>query len=700
MGQTSSETIFPIALLDWAGHRSGGVRRLFHDSSGRPAGVVLRTRLLDLLGAWAESIAKDKVGTPNAVLLVGGPGNGKTEAVESTIFDLDKVLGLSGSLVASLRDQFLARDGRPAPRMASVDLAKLSEGRHSFRISIVQDASAADPDRPTASPAALLVQELEDFLELRPNDLYLACINRGVLDDALIEATNSKHARTMALLESIVRSVALSPNAPPCWPLRDHESVAVWPMDVETLVDDGTPESQDPSAAQQLLTIATNPAHWPTFGQCPAGERCPFCISKSLLSNEPNGSSLLRILRWYELASGKRWTFRDLFSLSSYLLAGVPPDNAKSSYSPCGWAAQLGELGERLSGRESLRFSAPFLLVSAQYQHALFGRWPQTGLRSLKRDLIELQLQDNPTLMGLYYFLSGSRGRSVPPTLESQLLGLSELLDPGIADPDMKVDVSSRTTLTFRDIDIRFSQSVGEGFQFIQKYKCLTALEADLLRRLDVADQRLSESDVSRRRPAVAARVQALVRDFSCRLVRRSIGVRAGVVRDSEVLTDFRIVVRGDEQLLHSSAKQVEALLNDRERFVVPLNTTFGEPLPPIERRAVLTTMKQKVKPLPDPEGTRPRGAIRFLGIGAQTSGKTIPLTYELFKSVRELRRGMIPASLPRTVVALLDTTRARLSGQIVRNEELLEGAEIRIGVHDEVIVRELGKFIVRREDA
>jgi len=74
-------------------------------------------------------------------------------------------------------------------------------------------------------------------------------------------------------------------------------------------------------------------------------------------------------------------------------------------------------------------------------------------------------------------------------------------------------------------------------------------------------------------------------------------------------------------------------------------------------------------------------------------------MTYELFRSVRELRDGMRPASLPRPVVALLDTTRARLSGQIVRDDSLLDGAEIRIGLRSEVIVRELNKFIVRQED-
>ena len=57
-----------------------------------------------------------------------------------------------------------------------------------------------------------------------------------------------------------------------------------------------------------------------------------------------------------------------------------------------------------------------------------------------------------------------------------------------------------------------------------------------------------------------------------------------------------------------------------------------------------------------------------------------IALTYDLFKAVKELERGMSIASLSRTVLALLDTARARLSGPIVRDREILDRARICIG--------------------
>lgn len=688
----------PAGLLDWAGHKSGGVRRLFHSAGGRPTGDVVFTPLLARLGAWSKALASGLEGTPRIVLLVGGPGNGKTEAIEFTIKALDDDLKLSGALVGELKAQFFRDDGS-TPRHAVGDISSLSNGRYSYRLSIVQDASVRD-EALEQSPADLLIGDLRKLVLGDQHHVYLACINRGILDDALIAATDGGEDEVRKVLESIVRSVGVGIDAPGCWPLAGYPAFGVWPMDVETLLGGSPVQGGAGSPALQVLAAATNPALWPQEGACAAGDRCPFCLSRSLLSSYPHRSSLLQVLRWYELASGKRWSFRDLFSLTSFLLAGVPASEAKKAEDPCSRAARLVELGKSASGKpDSLRLSVPFILVASQYQHALFGRWPHAGLRSLREDLKELQLGNHPTLMGLYHFLNRGSATSVPATLDAQLKALGELLDPAIADPDMEVEVSSRTKIKLREIDTRFSQSVGEGFSYIHKYRCLTVLEADLLRRLAEADEKLSDPDIVKRRPMVASRVQALVRDFACRLVRRSIGLRSTAVRDAEILREFESVLGGDAQLLHDAVKQVEGLLNERDRFVVTLNTTFGEPLPPEQRRAILTTPRQKVKARDMPNGDRPHSAIRFLTVGSGAGAQSIPLTYELFKSVRDLRRGMITASLPRPVVAMLDTTRARLSGQIVRDEELLEEGEMRIGLRDDVIVRELAAFIVRWED-
>jgi hypothetical protein len=157
-------------------------------------------------------------------------------------------------------------------------------------------------------------------------------------------------------------------------------------------------------------------------------------------------------------------------------------------------------------------------------------------------------------------------------------------------------------------------------------------------------------------------------------------------------------VVAGDKTLIHDVVKQVENLLNENEHFTTSLNTTFGEPLPPPARRVMLTTAKQRVRPQHNTRPGRPVPTLCFLVVGSGSSQQSIPLTYDLFKSVTELGRGMLVATMPRTVVALLDATRARLSGRIVRDDDSLDGAEFRLGVRNEFIAREFDAFVVRKE--
>jgi hypothetical protein len=494
--------------------------------------------------------------------------------------------------------------------------------------------------------------------------------------------------------------VSLEPSAPSCWPLEGFPSVAVWPMDAESLL---LPTEGDgsPVPAKQLLERAVDAGSWPSIGSCQAGERCPFCTNRLFLASEPHQGSFLKVMRWYELATGKRWNFRDLFSIVSFLLTGVRNPIDKRFQGPCGWAAEQMELDAKSKDLppDRHRSSAIYWLASAGYQHALFHSWNVDVAPRLMQDLKDLGIynKDN-TLTGLYFFLKSPATPSLPSSLLPLLDDLSVRLDPALSDPDGELELSARTRIPSRDLDARFSQSTRAGLGFLRRYKCLSPLEDLLLARLADADESLAE-EPSRRKPAVASRVQRLIRDFASRFARRSIGMRSAAVKDCAVLGKFQDVVDARDQagdLLYEAASQVEALLNNGEYFEVPLNTTFGQPLPPETKRATLVVGKQKVREGDPSKPGRPRAPVPFLKV--KSSEQQIALTYDLFKSVTEINQGMSPASLPKTVVALLDTTRARLSGPIVRNEEILDGAHFQIGRSTERIVRTRLRFVAKQE--
>lgn len=678
MASAPTEAPFPAQLLSWAGNRSGGVRRLFDEQSGRPGEAVFRTNLLSRLQQWCADIGSGKEGTPRVVLLVGGPGNGKTEAIETTMVSLDGTLGCDGKLVAALQSAF-APDGQKVPRTITVDVGALASTPRTIPLSIVQDASVVSGG---LTHASLLLQELSEVTRPEADGLYLCCVNRGVLDDALIEAIETGASEARRLLECISQSVSLAPDAPACWPLADYSGIAVWPMDMESLLA-GT-DAGDPAPAIEILRKALDPQKWAEPGACPAGAQCPFCGSRAQLARERHEAALLQMLRWFEIGSGKRWSFRDLFSLVSYLLAGHREEATIDDASPCGWAAALARLDTEAQANARPRketSTAIYKLVAAQYQHALFHGWAKEAGPALLRDLNELGLKDNNTAMGLQWFLSSRRAPYLPAMISDLLEDFDLLLDPALASPESEAQATRGTTYVLRDLDTRFSRSVSEGLDHVRKSRVLSGLEADLLGRLAELDAFLSRQQVRRKKPAVATRVQRLVRDFACRLVRRSIGARTATVLDSEVLQEFQHVVedgRGDGPF--EVAREVERLLNKNQDFEVSLTTTFGQPLPPPTRRATLVVQRRHVQPASGMGEGRPRSPLQFLEVGDGASAQKIALTYELFKAVKEVGRGMSVASLPRSVLALLDTTGARLGGPIVRDPVVLPRAEIRLG--------------------
>src|SRR5690606_30937514 len=141
-----------------------------------------------------------------------------------------------------------------------------------------------------------------------------------------------------------------------------------------------------------------------------------------------------------------------------------------------------------------------------------------------------------------------------------------------------------------------------------------------------------------------------------------------------------------------------EDLLNNAHNFDVSLTTTFGQPLPPPRRRALLVVARRRVAPRYISAEGRPRPSICFLDVEVAQAYQPVALPYDLFKAVTELKGGLSPASLPGSVLALLDTTRARMAGWIVRDEVIAERPKMLVGERT-VVERQRGRFVSSKRD-
>lgn len=701
---TVSLPTFPAGLLRWAGHRDGGVRKPFRSDSGRPTGEHMRTPLVDRLDIWVDQFVKGDASVPSTILLVGGPGNGKTDAIEGLVERLDHEIGAKGKLVKMFASQYDATKVLYPPRKVTACLSDAVDGLpphlcHS--VNLVQDATEEDESQ-RLSAEELLLSDLKTCLTDKSGDIYLCCVNRGILAQAAAKAhADASCGDAAALLDKITQAVTSGAEAPTCWPLEGFPNVAVWPMDVESLVD-ARLAPQGKTFAHHIFLAALREDRWRQ--PCASGSLCPFCQNRKLLSKPEALDALVLFLRNYELASGKRWTFRDLFSLVPYLLVGDYTDLSVQGRSadPCEWTAEQLRLIRTPGGDSSKKGRALFLLVSRLYYHRLFPRWPRlsSGLHhSAKTVLRNNDLTPGiETASHLFRYLAwapqgdANAAGDIPAKIRASF---SDALDPALATGNDVLTVCCGKKYSINEIEELFSLSVADGFNAVKSQ--LEPLECELLKGLATADAALVEDNFSRARSHDVEILRSSLRQFTARLVKRSLGTRSGLCKDHGTFAAYRSVL-DDANGLAEVRRQLRRLMHDEHnRFRAPLTTTFGQPVAQRARDVVLLAPAVAVRDIPEIQSAgRPRRTMPYIKI----ESAIVPLTFALFRALREVVAGLHDASLPPDIFALLNGVKLIVSGHIVHKaKDLDDDAFISIGgVKDLVEVSSAG-FVLVKED-
>lgn len=699
----SKSSLFPEGLEKWAGHRDGGVRRPFDLDSGRPTGIQIETPLVRKLSEWVGELVAGK-NVPRVLLLVGGPGNGKTDAVEGCIDIFDAEIGAEGKLSAAFSSQYEVDDKSFPPRKAVVDLSSIMPSLPAHlqtSISLVQDATEGDVSK-DATPEELLLHELDGLLNTNHSGIYLSCVNRGILARTAEIAVGDTTLKSdvASLLDNITKAVTSSPKSPSCWPLEGYPDLAIWPMDVESLVDKNLSEDGK-SVAHQIFEVALKEEKWNE--PCELKTRCPFCRNRQLLSTGNALDNLIDMLHYYELSSGKRWTFRDIFSLVPYLLVAEPSELviAGKQLTPCGWSAEQYRFATQGKAGSVERDRAPYLLMSHLYHHRLFPRWPTFGSgehRKAKQALLRSVDGGLSYATALFKFTSRSKqiislvNGDVPLRVRS-LLGPQ--LDPALATGSLTLFKRDGIETSVTDIEDRFSLSIGEGLELVSTQ--LETLERDVLDRLRLADESLMEDKFPRNRAKQARLLQSTLRQFSARLTKRSLGTKQGVCLDKTIFDSYLNGIQ-DPSRLNGVRKGLKALLNDaNNQFRAGLATTFGQPVAHRSREVTLSidsSINVVVVPKHSLEG-RPKDYLPYL----QVDKHYIPLTFDLFKALSEVDSGLHDASLPSEIYSLLDRVKALVSGRVVRDKAVLaEDPKISLGASNELIEYVHGKFVFSKE--
>lgn len=697
--ENQDELLYPEGLINWSGAKKGGVRQPFQEGSGRPVKEQLQTPLVEKLSLWVESIIAGVPEAPSAVLLVGGPGNGKTDAVEGAIGTFDRLSGANGQLLAKFASQYKTLSGALPPRRTEVEFSGIApdSGGKAPIIRLVQDATEKDPMQPGETAESLLLGELRAIKLGEYKGIYIGCVNRGILANTSALAIRTGDTEMASFIARIVSAVSGGVDAPACWPL--HESpLALWPMDVDSLVAprNGYPDS---SVAHLVLEKALAEEKWTPA--CENKADCPFCQNRNLLASSKARDNLIQFLHYYELASGKRWTFRDLYSLVSHLFIGEPGSLTidGKAHAPCDWTSKMLQLEAR--GPSTLAGArARYLLTSRLYHHRLFSNWPRLASGKhleahnavFKGSKILEQVEEKSLHMAKYHFGALKALAEKDHTAISELLSgdFATFLDPALlyGEQPLYTDTKNNKIITVNDVDEHFSLSIKDGLDLVGGR--LAPSERKLLAQLSEADEALMDQHHPAKVSKQVRQLQSSVRQFAGRLAKRSLGVKYGKSKDEKLFFDYSELYKSDSK--HETLEDlVEQLVNeDRSFFKIPLSTTFGQPVAHWDREVSLRVRSVKTS-IEMFQGDISRPANRFPFI--QVHNRYVPVTFSLYKALVELEDGLDPASLPQEVFALFDEVKSVTAGQIARDKNFVDG-NVNLTIGQDTYTLKVGKTI------
>ena len=661
---------YPTGLLEWAGHRKGGVKKPF-DQTGRPTGNMIFTKLTQKIDDWVDHLGND---SPRIILLIGGPGNGKTDALEHLVSKIDSKYNTSYYNKISEK---IRKAGDIAPRTVEIDLDKNHFGRK--KLKLVQDASTG---KKGYTSGECLIEDIASVLQ--DDSVYIAGINRGILAEAVSKADSN--SKVYDILNCIVQGLTQYLDPKPLWPLGSElplKEIAVWPMDVESLVQ--VQENIQLTPAYQIIREAVSDENW-NCNKCSLQDYCPFFQNKNRLANKEAALGLLQILRDYEIIANKRWSFRELFSLFSYILVGTEQE-FNGFESPCEWVEKQAE--KITSTQTKFRIYSLWNLNEHLFHVRLFNKWPsfnsiRRANKRTNKEVADILEQSSITKHFFGHFAYNRSQKSNKPNI-SKLIDNSffDLMDPGQLSNEN--EDFEKLIFSVKKIESNFSYSIVSGYEHIKTI--LNPLEDSLYQSLIEIESQLDNE--IRFEPSISSmrvdQILVILRAIATRYFKRIYFTSKGISKDEIFLQKYRSLnTEADPNGSNlKRAKQLfDNLVQEKNGLEVVLNSSISQPQLDSETKICLKVGRLKIKSqyIKDHLSDVPRTPMKVFKIKFREGHINVPLTYQLYKALFLVEDGVRLSSLPSEVISMLDSIKSKMAGEIVRDPGMLENSTLSIG--------------------
>ena len=674
--------LYPDSLFQYANDSRVAVKKISDTSSGW-TGDMINTSLIMKMDALIEDIKSKKIEKPFSIYLVGGPGNGKTAAAEYFVKKLyNDVVGKE--CIGSNQNNGRLRYDDP--------ISDLITG-----VILVEDATSASNTK--ESVAGIIKEANELVLSTKtPREIYICCVNRGILSDCSRE-NNSDNG--VAFLEKISHTVAVSTESSPVWPLAGNkyfngedflDSIYVWPMDIESLLDEFIYGDYDKTPAASILSkiLDQDVKHCTT---CPNNDYCPFFFNYKTLQESENRKKLIQVLHEFEIAIGKKLLFRDLFSVYNVLLVGDENDYKSEALanigqkakkiSPCEWVAQ--EVNH-IRSNDNKDLSAAFRLASKQYHYILFGNWKE--FRGLDYDLKDTSFAFVKLTHLFDAVAKKDKGRKKTSNAWELIHEtFSQIMD--VAFVEERAELES--------LEEAFSSSFSLGFDKLKTIGEISPVEDFLFSALEEQEKQIENEDfqVASSEERIASKYLRATKVFGCRLAKRTIGIKIPAVCNGVEIEKYCALIQGKDPY---EVKMVRDIMKDilfgKNEFAISMMHNFAQN-DPCSKKFYLLPEKRNIKPFPiTATGANNRAISNSFVLRIEKTNIEIPVSFELYLALKQFHRGISIAALPEQVFVLLNIISSKILGCLIHSDD--EDLRFRLGERDSASFEKIGDELMR----
>lgn len=681
--QNNNLTMNIDQLFDWQSNKNGGVCIAFTDR-GRPTGEVIRNEIVDGIDYWIENL----LGLDSPMLkvfLIGGPGNGKTDALEYCVSKIAQQFDPSGAIIREIKEQ------SKLPQR-SIIVEGFPLGAPFDRMVLVQDASIGTENQSAADAFVADYQYMMDDYTL-----YVCCINRGILDDALVSCQTVGLEDKYQFFKFLL--VGLNSEAPmplQTWPCNfGSKRIGIWPMEYNSLFEE---RGGRPSVFVQLMSKALNHEGWKELqveyeskGINPS--YCPLLIGRGdFLMDMERLKAVGQIFREYELIENKRLTFREVLALVVYLLLGLDQDYGQMDPNSIVHRYMISELGRYRDREGSVEgYVQLFKLCLMQPSFRLFNKWPniQTMLLEKVASSLERMAISNgfKALSAFMELFRGLRFASPRNDAEKTLQDVGTLLDPALAQEASAIGQARGFDPV--SIGIEIQGSVEELAKSMETNMNMSVLDKEFMKFMVRVESELELIRLENNSNSVNSLVDRLTtigRKVVASYVKRKLGFSVGVTWCSDEIRSFREYQGVNTEEIRGLIDTVIGIKRNGMMqghllgtVSVNPNSTFGQPQFPSNRISISSTILYDLKISKyerDMQGFhQPYPAGSYLSLTLhQGQGPlpafTVPFSYGLYSAILDIKAGIRMGTLSRDIVASFQRMRSFLEGQLAHGAQ------------------------------